>query len=266
MLFYRIAAASPEVSAIADLLLVGCAATAAAIVAALALAVAGGLHPASRGTFMQGVFRGNLTFIGLPVVLYAFAGAAEASAAAEANALLAFGPMVVLYNVLAVLVLLLFAERRDSGVARELALGLLTNPILLACVAGLAFSLTGIALPTMVERSFAAVGQMALPLALICRGGTLCSTPLQGSLGWAVAGSLLKVGLVPGIGLLLAWWIGLSGDQTRIVLILLACPTASASYVLVRQMKGDTALAASMIVISNMLALPAMAVVLAITA
>src|SRR5690606_30587535 len=121
-------------------------------------------------------------------------------------------------------------------------------------------------LPDLLQRTLSAIGQMALPLALICIGGTLHTTRLRGGLRYAFIGSLMKVTLLPAIGMLLAWWVGLSAEHTRIVLLLLACPTASVSYILVRQLQGDEALASSMIVISNLLAVPAMAVVLAITA
>ncbi|MCC5809024.1 MAG: AEC family transporter [Ectothiorhodospiraceae bacterium] len=264
LLVYRIAEASPDVSAVTGLLVVGTGATLGGIAAALLVAWLIGMPRASHGTFAQGVYRGNLTFIGLPIVLYAFAG--SDSAQVEANALLAFGPMVVLYNVLAVLVLLLGSDTSESkGMLRTAVYGLLTNPILIACALGLLLALTGVALPEMGQRTLAAIGQMALPLALLCIGGTLYTSRIRGNISWAVAGALMKVALVPAMGFLLALWIGLSAEQTRIALILLACPTASASYILVKQMNGNEALASGIIVISNLLAVPALFVVLAVT-
>jgi len=267
-MFHRIAAASPEIGAVADLLLVGWGATLLAIAIAAGTARLLRMPATSHGTFIQGVFRGNLAFIGLPVVLYAFAAAGESSGEAEVTALLALGPMMMLYNVMAVLVLLFPGNHahRGGGLAWTVVKGLLTNPILLSCVAGLAMSLSGVALPSTAQRTLSVIGQMALPLALICIGGTLHTTRIQGSLGWAVGGALMKVAMVPAIGMLLAWWVGLSADHTRIVMILLACPTASVSYVLVRQLRGDEALASSIVVLANVLAVPAMVVVLALTA
>ena len=265
LLVQKVAAASPDVAAVTGLLGVGMAATGIGVAAGLLTGRVLGLPPALRGTFTQGVFRGNLTFIGLPVVLYAFSGSGLSSASAESSALLAFGPMVVLYNVTAVVVLLLQGQGQREGVVRSAAYGLLTNPILVGCLVGLVLALTQTPLPVVLDRTLAAIGQMALPLALICIGGTLCTTPVRGRLRLAAAGALMKVLLVPGSGLLLAWWLGLSPEHTRIALILLACPTASASYVLARQLGGDAALASSMIVISNLLALPALVLVLWIT-
>lgn len=264
VLVHRIAAASPEIGSIGGLLLAGFGATLFGVLSAAVAARVLSVPEPSRGTFVQGVFRGNLTFIGLPVVLYAFSGLGPAASGAESSALLAFGPMVVLYNVLAVGVLLRSGSDNHGDALLTALRGLITNPILIACIAGMALSLTATALPVMMERTLSAIGQMALPLALICIGGTLYTTRIYGSLHWAFAGALMKLLLLPAFGFLLARLLGLSAEHTLILLILLACPTASASYVLTRQLGGDESLASSMILISNLLAIPALAVVLAV--
>lgn len=262
LLLQRVAGAPPEVASVAGLLAVTVGATGVAIAVGVLCGRLLGLAPELRGTFTQGVFRGNLAFIGLPVVMYTFSGAGDASSAIQASALLAFGPLVVIYNVAAVVVLLLAGRGLGGGALRQAATGLLTNPILIGCLGGLLLALGEVALPRMLDRTLAAIGQMALPLALLGIGGTLYTTRIRGRLGLAAAGALIKVLLVPATGLGLAWALGLSADHTRIALILLACPTAAASYVLARQLGGDGALASSMIVLSNLFALPAMALVL----
>jgi predicted permease len=266
LLFHRLAAASPEFGDVAGMLAALVAATFIGIAAGAGAGWAMGLPRPAVGTFIQGVFRGNLAFIGLPVVLYAFSGIGV-SAAAESSALLAFGPLVVIYNVLAVAVLLVSVPQAGAaGPLRRALYGLVSNPILLSCLAGVAFSLAGWSLPGLVERTLAALGQMALPLALLCIGGALYWTRVRGHLQWAGVAAVLKVGVLPAVGLALAWWLGLSAEHTRIVGILLACPTASASYLLATQMGGDGGLASSIVLISNLLAVPAMIVVLSLTA
>jgi predicted permease len=252
---------------VADLLIVSIGATLLGIAAGGAAIFLLGIPRRAAGTFLQGLFRGNLVFVGLPVVVYAFAATDGGSASAESSALLVFGPMVVLYNVLGVLALLLGgAERAHSGIARKVARELMSNPILISCAAGLVFSLADIPLPMAIERGFAAIGQMALPLALLAIGGTLHTARIRGNLGFAACSALMKVALLPVFGFLLARLMELSPDHERIALILLACPTASASYVLARQLNGDEALASTIIVLSSVVTLPVMAVVLAVTA
>jgi predicted permease len=265
-LFHSIAGANHQLQAASGLLFVTVLATLLAMLAAALLGPMAGIAKASRGTFVQGVFRGNLGFIGLPIIIYAFSATGPSGGGAEASALLVFGPMVVLYNLFGVLVLL----PADSGGLRR-GLGIasrewLRNPILISCVAGLCVSLGGWSTPPMVERSFTIIGQMALPLALLCIGGTLHSCQLRGRIRLATTASLMKVALLPSLGLLIAGWVGLSDELTRVALILLACPTASATYVLACQLDGDEALASGIVVISNLLAIPAMFGVLAATA
>ncbi|MEX0729239.1 MAG: AEC family transporter [Aquisalimonadaceae bacterium] len=264
LLVYRTAASSPEIGTMGGVLIVGFATTLIGALAAVIVARVLAIPLESRSTFVLGVFRGNLIFVGLPIVLYAFSGLGEAAAGVESSLLLVFGPMVVLYNVMAVLVLL-----HGGGVKRNDALsaamrGLMTNPILIACIVGLTLSWTATELPMLAERTLSAIGQMALPLALICIGGTLHTTRVHGSLRWAVVGSLMKLLLLPAVGYLLAVQLGLTAEHTLLLLILMACPSATASYVLVRQMGGDEPLASGTILVSHLLAIPAMIVVLVV--
>ena len=162
------------------------------------------------------------------------------------------------------------ADTRKSGdvslgkTLRHMLLRVATNPLLLACVLGLLLAGTGIALPLALQRTLSAAGQMALPLSLVAIGATLS---LQGlHVGWqpVLAASVLKVFVSPVIGYLLgALVFGLSGAALRSVLIFIACPTAVASYVMTDQLGGDAELAARIVILTTLLALPGLALVLA---
>lgn len=264
LLFYKIAGASLAFKEAGDLFLVTMGATGSVIILSYLVAKQLGVPRGSEGTFVQASFRGNLAFVGLPVVVYAFSSPRQ-SAAAEASALLAFGPLVVVYNVASVLALLASRSAPNARALNAMGRGLITNPLLISCGAGVLYSFMGWPLPVMAERSFAAIGQMALPLALICLGGALATTRLRGRLSWSLSAAVVKVMVMPLVGFGLAWLLGMSSESTRIVLILLACPTAAASYVLVRQLGGDEALASGAILISTLLAAVSLAVILVMT-
>jgi len=132
----------------------------------------------SRGAFVQATFRGNLMYVGLAVIGFSLT-AADGSPIAGVGALavLAIAPLMPLYNIAAVPMLL--SDRghdQDGGERgrrfRRMALGVVTNPIVLSCGAGLAYSLSGRELPPMLERPCAAVGRVALPLALLSLGAS----------------------------------------------------------------------------------------------
>ena len=218
---------------------------------------------ASIGSFLHAAIRGNLAYIGLPVVSLALA--AHAGPAAEELrrvALVAMAPLVVVFNVLGVLLLLVGHQRPGTAMWRSICWQLATNPLLLATGAGVLFAGWGLHLPQWLFQSVEIVGQMALPLALLCIGGTLVVMPLQGKRTTAFIASVLKVALVPAFGWLLARWAGFSLDEMRIALLFLACPTAAASFTLAGELGGDEALAASSVVISTLLSVLSISAVL----
>jgi hypothetical protein len=236
-------------------------------VAALLLAVLQ-LPRRGVGVFLQGAFRGNLAYVGLPIILFALPGPdGRPSAQVEATALLAIAPIIALYNLLSVLVLIAANPGRANGRSRLHTAGrsILTNPLIIACLTGWAYSTSGWSLPPLLGRSLGALGQMALPLSLLAVGAGLRWRAIHGPvLRAVVVGSLIKVAVAPLSGLLFAAWLGLAAEPLRISLIYLATPTAVASYVLTQQLGGDEDLAAGIIVLSTLLAMPAMAIILAL--
>lgn len=215
------------------------------------------------GTFVQAAFRGNLAFIGLPVLIYTSSDLPGVDGNVEMLGILVIAPMVPIYNLLSVIVLLASRRRSEWGSLKTFLQPMISNPLVIASLAGGLFVLMGWQLPLALARTFEAVSQMALPLALICIGGALAAAEVRQRFGFAVAASLLKVAAAPLIGFYVAQFLNLSPIETRIALIYLACPTAAAAYVLTNQIGGDDALAASTVVISTVLGMISLGVVVA---
>ena len=214
----------------------------------------------SFGSFLHASIRGNLAYVGLPVISLALA--ARGASAAWPVASLAMAPLTVIANALGVLLLLVGHGKPGPGAWRTLVVQLATNPLLLSSAAGAAVAASGIVLPKWFAQSVAVTGQMALPLALICIGGSLVTMPLRGKRTQAVFASVLKVGITPLLGWPLARWFGLSPDETVIALLFLATPTAAASFTLAGKLGGDEALAATSVVVSTALSIVSLTVVL----
>ena len=223
-----------------------------------------GLPRESWGTFVQAVTRGNIVYVGLPVI--ALASGHEAAGAADMRtiALLVLGPTIVVFNVIAIGALVLSKSTPGRGVLRTAVSELITNPILIALALGAAVSLSGVKLPGWFLASVATTGSMALPLALISIGGALVTTKFQGRRVSSFLASATKVVAAPLIGLGLARLVGLNPDETRVALIFLACPTAAASFVLVGKLGGDAPLAAGSVVVSTLFSVVPLAVILAL--
>jgi predicted permease len=212
---------------------------------------------------VQVSFRGNLAFVGLPVIVYALAGISSGDAAyAETQAVLVLAPALPINSSLAVVVLLISQHKFSWAAVKPVLVSLISNPLLISIVLGGFTSILKVPVPDVIMRSCEVVGQMALPLALITIGGALASIRLTGSISRAFIASVLKLLAAPAIGYLAAGFLQLPPEQSKIALIYLACPTAALSYVLTNQIGGDDALAASTVVISTILSVFSLGAVL----
>ncbi|MGK7947773.1 MAG: AEC family transporter [Xenococcaceae cyanobacterium] len=228
------------------------------------------LSGAATGAFVQASFRGNLAYIGLPVVIYAISGFSANNSVIdslngeqiESLAILSFAPLVPLYNVLAVFALVTGSDRGKQSWL-EVGRSILTNPLIVACAFGLSWSFLGLSIPLALSKTLQTIGQMALPLALLGIGVSLATTKIRGKITIPVIAALIKVVFAPILGLLIANWLGLSNIERAIALIYLACPTAIASYIMAQQLGSDEVLTSNSIVLSTLLSALVLAIVLA---
>jgi malate permease and related proteins len=227
-------------------------------VAALGWCVAGAirLRWEDRGTFTQAFFRGNLAFVGLPILL-------KVPGVDAAGLMLLLAPMMVLYNVLAVAVLVASRHGLSRHTVRPLASEWLRNPIIWASAAGGMAYTQGWVLPAAIGETVGLLGRMAVPLALITVGAVLAALPTGAWRGATWAAVVGKILLSPLLGLGLAELLGITGTDRLVLLVGLACPTAVASYTMAQQLAGDEALAAQSVVMSTIASAGVLAVVLA---
>lgn len=224
------------------------------------------LPGAGVGTLAQAAFRGNLAYIGVPVLAYAFDVLEKPARDLEmATALLVMTTMTAVFNVLAVIVLQGAQHKLGLASLKMVVRSLVTNPLILACVAGLGFTLSGLKLPVFASRTLETLGASAVPVALLCIGGTLATVTLRGRIASIVAAAALKVFIAP----LLTWGLciaaGVKGSDLQIALVLSACPTAVASFVMAGKLSGDEALASGSIALSTVLSGVSLALVLLVS-
>lgn len=214
-----------------------------------------GIARSARGSFVQASFRGNLAYIGVPVLAYASVGMPSAEATDHlATALLVMAPTTALFNILAVVALRPVHDSLSrTGTLRLFGSTLAKNPLVIACVAGIAFATLRIPLPRVAELSLEALGAAAVPVSLLCIGGALAAMSLHGNRLSIIFAAVIKTCLSPVIALGIAFVFGLRGDDLRIVLVLASAPTAAAAFIMARQMQGDTTLTSGAIALSTIL-------------
>ncbi len=199
--------------------------------------------PARQASFRQCAFHANVGYIGLAVVYFSLGddGLGRASILA--------GFIMIWQNLLAVVTL--SAGRQVSLVQRlHRVMG---NPVIVASLLGIAFSALGLRLPAVADRSLDIVARMALPLALLVIGATLSPAQIRAALVPSLAASAIKLGVIPGLALVVWKWTAVPPTGYLPALILLASPTATVAYVMGREMGGDPDLAAAAISLSTLL-------------
>ena len=243
-LLLRSAAQTP-LSHSLDPRVIGVMAGGSAVYAAIVYLTVWRMRPARRGVFAQGVHRSNMVFLGLPLIM----GAYGQQAVGQVSVLVAV--MVIVYNLLAVFLLTLPHRRRDEDQKAawiDTGRNILLNPLALACVAGIAMSALGLRLPAALDTAVDLVGRTALPLALVSIGAGLDLARLRSEIPVTSVAIVLKLGLYPALIYAALRALGVSGVALSAPVLLAATPTAVVSYVMAREMRGDSELAGAMVI------------------
>ena len=201
-----------------------------------------------RGTIIQAVFRSNFIIYGIPLTASVF-GTARSSVCGMMVMI-----MVTLFNTAAVIVLEIF---RDGGRVRlkPLLLGLVRNPLLQGCAAGLLCYLLQIRLPDFIASPVSSLSSLATTLAMIALGASLVFDELKKNRRTVTAVLLVRLVLLPLIALPAAWVLGLRGVELFLVLMIFGTPVATASYPMAQNMGGDGQLAGQLVFVSTVASL-----------
>ncbi len=221
----------------------------------------------SRGASIQASFRGNIAFMGLPLIWFLIEDfPIEQRESIKSAILLAITPVILFFNVGSVVALATFSAKTEKQFSiGSLLTEILKNPLIWACLGGGLFQFLGWALPTAIVRTFSVVGASAFPIALLGIGSQLIAIP--SAKGWkaTVVPALVKCVVCPLIGFVVGMLFGLTGPALQVTVILCSMPTAVSSYVLADQMEGDADLAAGTVVVSTVFSLLTLAVVIWLT-
>lgn len=232
----------------------GGSAGAAALAAITAVLLIGGLTVALKplmkidGPGFTSVFQGAIrwnSFVFLPVIQGVFGEPGLALAA------VIIGALIPIVNIVCVLVLVRWGEGQGGTSPRAVAKAMLQNPILVACLTGLALNLTDVPPIPGVFETLELLGDAALPLGLIIAGAGL-SFAYAAKRPWVLGlTSAAKVILMPPLMWGLARLYGGDAMAQGVALLCGAAPGAAASYVLARQMGGDAPLVAGIVALTT---------------
>ena len=202
--------------------------------------------PARAGTFIQTAGHGNLGYIGLSIAFY-FLGE---SGLARAGIIAGF--LMITQNTLSVLVLQSYAARDRSSNPRALVVKIFGNPVIGSALAGILASAFNLPIPLVVQRCLDMLSGLGPPTALLLIGASLSMAVMRANLRAILTAVVIKLVILPGIGLLLYQWFQVAAADYVPGLILLASPTATVTYVMSREMRGDADFAVAAISASTL--------------
>jgi len=198
-------------------------------------------HPESGPSFTS-IFQGATRFHGF--VAIAIIGPLYGDDGVTLGAL-ALSIMVPLLNTITVIVLSIYGRSDTPPEFAAVGRKILTNPLILACGAGLVFNWLGI--PDILFSTIDIIGDGGLGLALLAVGAGMRFGQAAQHKMLLTIGVLTRLIGMPAFVIAMSWLVGLDGLARTVAIIAGAVPTASSAYVMARKMGGDAALMSSIV-------------------
>lgn len=202
--------------------------------------------PRQSGVIVQAAIRGNLVYVGFPII-YAAAGTDALALAAVVAAVL-----IPFQNLLSVLALLRAGDHRGPAIVKAVAL----NPVVLGVAGGLLWNWIGWTPWTWMDNFLVLLGNIAMPGALLALGAHIDFRSIRSSTEAVAVSTSVKLILAPATGWLLMSLFGIHGEPMLVGVLLLATPTAVASTAIAQEMGGDLDLAGACVVGASLASFP----------
>lgn len=188
---------------------------------------------------VQGIYRSNYVLFGLTI-------ASSVHPNQDIGVISSLAAVTVpLFNVLSVILFESFRGQKLN--LSRLLKGIVTNPLIIASVLGILFSLLQIRIPVFLENTISDAAGLASPVALICLGGMLSFSSIRHHLSKLTAVLLGRLVVVPIIALIIFILLGYRNVELTAVMALFASPTAVSSAPMAYAMDGNGELAGEVV-------------------
>lgn len=207
------------------------------------------------GAFVQGVFRSNVAFLGLPFAQNLFGDEGMKITS------IVLAVIVPVYNVIAVIVLCVFNPEKSSDNCTlgsrlvEILKGIIKNPLIIAIVIALPFAILGIGndLPKAIRSSVDYFAKASTTLAVLTIGASFKLKELKGRIGLASVATVLKTVIIPALFMIFTYYVlGFRGVHLGVILIVFGTPTAISSYIMAKNMNSDASLANQIVLMTTL--------------
>lgn len=199
----------------------------------------------NRGVLIQGLFRGQFVFFGIPLMANIFGD----EGLVVLSTLIAI--IVPIYNFLAVIILDLFTDERHNYKATIISI--LTNPLVIGSLLGIAASVLQIKLPSALDKTIADIAKTVTPISLMTLGGVIQICSIWKNRKKLILIAAVKLFIIPSFAALITIFFGYRGVELGAVLSMIAPPTAVASYTLAQQHDCNDELAGQIVFFTTLI-------------
>jgi len=208
-------------------------------------------HEAIDGPAFTSIFQGatrwnSFVALALATNLYGKTGATLAAVAIAA--------MIPLLNLMAVSVLQRYGAGGQTSL-RTIIVTILKNPFVWSCLLGIALEPLMRFVPAPLTQASAMIGQASLAAGLLAAGAGHDLSAVKWPGTAHLVSGIAKLVLLPLTAVAIAMMFGLSGAPLGVIVVSTSVPTASASYILARQLGGDSILMAEILTLQTLAAL-----------
>lgn len=197
----------------------------------------------NRGAMIQAIFRSNIVLMGLPVAINLFGK----DNVTEVAVVLLF--IVPLYNIMSVVILEKFRGGRTSILA--MVRKVITNPIIMGAIAAVIVLSLGIEVPEIIMQPVNSLADATNPISMVLLGASLDIHGIREDRKRVLFCVIGKLVIVPAIGIGGALLLGFEGVALIAVVLMVASPTALASFAMASSMGSNGGLAGEAIVFST---------------
>ena len=148
---------------------------------------------------------------------------------------------------------------------KNVMLGIIQNPLIIASVWGILLNLSGIQFITCVESTISGVAKIATPLALIALGAEFRLDAVRKYWRQLTVGLMLRLVIVPVVMITVAAALEIRGEEFIGILIVFSAPVAVNSYIMAEMMDGDGILASQLVFYSTGLSIVTLFILIFVT-
>lgn len=201
---------------------------------------------------------GNTVMMGIPIIV----------AAMGPDGLPPLMAIIALHSVLLLPLAGMLVEMGDSGqqnlsaVVRSTVKGALRNPVIMSILVAFLWRALHVPVPAPLLELLRLLGGAAVPLALICLGGSLPETNLRTIGAEVLIGIVLKLAALPALIWVIGGWAGLPALPLAVAIITGGMPTGANAFLLARRSEHLLEISAATVVATTLLSLLSLSLLL----